>query len=49
MPRIIGGTITHEEHLKDIERLKGKGFEAHESQHDAKKVIKPKVKKPKTK
>jgi hypothetical protein len=48
MPRIIGGTITHEEHKRDIERLKGKGFEAHESHHVVKDT-KPKVKKPKTK
>lgn len=45
MPKIVKGTFTPEEHQKEIARIRGKGFEAHESEH----IVKPKVQKPKTK
>jgi hypothetical protein len=46
MPRIIGGTISYEEHIKHVKRLKGKGYEAHESEHEP---IQQPIKKPKQK
>jgi hypothetical protein len=49
MPVISDKIVTHEEHLNQLERLKGKGFEPHESLYDKplKKVKPLKILKPK--
>jgi hypothetical protein len=45
MPKIDKEIYTIEEHKKEIARIKGKGFEAHESYN----IVKPKIKIPKKK
>jgi hypothetical protein len=43
MPKIVKGILTLDEHQKEVARIKGKGFELHESEH----IVKPKPKNPK--
>lgn len=48
MPRIVGGTISYDEHMKQVKSLSHIGYEPHESMYD-KQPVKPVIKKPKFK